>query len=413
LEIDPGLSERFGPKLAEVQIELVNFHRGSGDFEKAAAAYREALEIDPEFSEKIGLKPAEVQVELGHHFEARHRLKEAEAAFCEAIMLDSEHAEAHAALGDVLWRLGRSVAAEYAYNTAISINPRHARSFYDKLDGKLRRLDRDLHDLHTIREVGVTEYSREILASSLRKDREKLVAKMTDLQLPQLQREPSIRRRGGVRVPPSSIRWEKVSEAGVESFPVNIFDLMRNDETEEDLSGLGPKPSEDRSDPAKTASFLGHKDGGAIQFLGSRGVPPLHWVKSSCFRLVFDRLSEDRSDPTKTASLLGHKDGGAIQFLRSRGVPPLPWVESSCFDSSRLVLDRLLCIERSRTLAWLGRQILDTQVTGQDSSYWPKVGLIKELGGTNREGIQGRPGRLPRTLSGLHSEGQVQSEARH
>jgi tetratricopeptide (TPR) repeat protein len=256
IKIDLDPANKIRPKLAGVQVELGNSYRDSGDWEEATAAYREAIAIDPELSDKIGPKLAEVQVELGNFFETQDRFKEAEAAYCEAIKLDSELGGAHAALGGVLWDMGRHAAADYAYHTAIFIDRSYAGDFYDKLDGKLRRLAGDLRTVYKggiginpngftydqpSRAMAARGFSREILVGSLRRDREVLVTRISELQLQRIPHQDSSRSRGGIRIPPPEVRRQEASETWAESPAVNLFDELLGDaaEAREEVGELG------------------------------------------------------------------------------------------------------------------------------------------------------------------------------
>ena len=99
--------------------------RDQGKFDKAAAAYRQAIAIKSNY--------AEAHSNLGTALAAQGKPDEAVAAYRQAIRIKPDYAEAYSNLGNVLNRQLTLDEAVAAYRQAITIKPGYSKAFSNLL----------------------------------------------------------------------------------------------------------------------------------------------------------------------------------------------------------------------------------------------------------------------------------------
>lgn len=105
----------------------------TGELDKAAAAYEQALTLDP--------TNAELMWRMGDLAMARKDQSSAEQHYRRAIAVDAKDWEAHVKLGGWYYRQGRYLDALAAYESARALAPDHAR-IYSNLGATYHQLDR-------------------------------------------------------------------------------------------------------------------------------------------------------------------------------------------------------------------------------------------------------------------------------
>jgi len=111
-------------KTKEQWLEEGRSHHKANRYDRALAAYEQALEIDPTF--------ARAHRNRGDAFYDLKRYNEALAAYEQAIQLDPYTARAYKSRGDVLGHLKRYEEALAAYERVIQLEPDSARTYNDK-----------------------------------------------------------------------------------------------------------------------------------------------------------------------------------------------------------------------------------------------------------------------------------------
>ena len=119
-----GAGIRLNPDLAEAHYNLGNASKANGQFEEAAAAYRQAIRLKPDYPEP--------QNNLGVVLIRGGRPDDAIAAFRQAIAINPHYADAYRNLGNAFKDIGRLEEAIIYYRKAIGIAPEHADA-YDNL----------------------------------------------------------------------------------------------------------------------------------------------------------------------------------------------------------------------------------------------------------------------------------------
>src|SRR4029077_6804748 len=139
------------PSNANVQYELGQTLRQSGDLAGAISAFEKALQIDPELREGyyalgVALKqesastrkpsavpasPADDLYKRGQEAAARGDLDAARQQLTEALGLDEGNAEAHSLLGFVLGQQGDLTSALIHLQRAVALRPDSAEAHYN------------------------------------------------------------------------------------------------------------------------------------------------------------------------------------------------------------------------------------------------------------------------------------------
>src|SRR5580765_3183395 len=118
-----GQALKLDHSLREVSLALAHLYLVSGRDEQAAALYRELVRADPE--------NADGYIGLGEALEGGQHHDDAERAFRQAVEAEPTYWYAQTALGNFLFRQGRSAAAAAAFERSLAIEP--SRSAYSNL----------------------------------------------------------------------------------------------------------------------------------------------------------------------------------------------------------------------------------------------------------------------------------------